>query len=259
CFDVSDPAAVGAFVDKTVATFGRLDVLMNNAGIASFGKVTELSDEDWRKVIAVDLDAVFYGSRAAMPHLARTGGVIVNTASISGLYGDYGLSAYNAAKGGVVNLTRAMAIDHARDGVRVNVACGGGLDQLEQDDWLVEPKRDGGDDVDGGGHGGQQVGDRRVGEAGGQLQPGAGGGGDDRRRREAVDGAARGGRGRSGRRARRRFPRSYGRDRGRIGGGGRAAGCAAAVLRPVARQGRRDVARPQRPDRRPRVLRRRRF
>lgn len=122
-FDVSDPAAISAFVERTVSTFGRLDALVNNAGIAAFGRVTELSDEDWRKVIAVDLDAVFYGSRAAIPHLARSRGSIVNTASISGLYGDYGLSAYNAAKGGVVNLTRAMAIDHAQDGVRVNAIC----------------------------------------------------------------------------------------------------------------------------------------
>lgn len=124
-FDVSDPAAISAFIEKAVSAFGRLDALVNNAGIAAFGRVTELSDADWRKVIAVDLDAVFYGSRAAIPHLARTRGSIVNTASISGLYGDYGLSAYNAAKGGVVNLTRAMAIDHAQDGVRVNAICPG--------------------------------------------------------------------------------------------------------------------------------------
>jgi meso-butanediol dehydrogenase/(S,S)-butanediol dehydrogenase/diacetyl reductase len=124
-FDVSEPAAIAAFVERTVSAFGRLDALVNNAGIAAFGRVTELSDADWHKVIAVDLDAVFYGSRAAIPHLARSRGSIVNTASISGLYGDYGLSAYNAAKGGVVNLTRAMAIDHAQDGVRVNAICPG--------------------------------------------------------------------------------------------------------------------------------------
>lgn len=124
-FDVSDSGAMTAFVEKAVAAFGRLDVLVNNAGIGRFGKVTELTDEHWRNVISVDLDAVFYGSRAAMPHLMKTKGAIVNTASISGLFGDYGLPAYNAAKGGVVNLTRAMAIDHARDGVRVNAVCPG--------------------------------------------------------------------------------------------------------------------------------------
>jgi meso-butanediol dehydrogenase/(S,S)-butanediol dehydrogenase/diacetyl reductase len=114
--DVGDCEDVQRLIDTAAARCGRIDVLVNNAGITSFGHVTEITPEQWRKVMAVDLDSIFFASRTAIPHLARTRGCIVNTASISGLFGDYGLAAYNAAKGGVVNLTRTLAIDHARDG-----------------------------------------------------------------------------------------------------------------------------------------------
>jgi meso-butanediol dehydrogenase/(S,S)-butanediol dehydrogenase/diacetyl reductase len=108
---------------------GRLDVVFNNAGIGAYGKTPDLEPEVWHKVIAVDLHSVFYGCRAAIPHLRRAGGgVIVNTASISGLFGDYGLAAYNAAKGAVVNYTRTAAIDHARENIRVNCVCPGPIE-----------------------------------------------------------------------------------------------------------------------------------
>jgi meso-butanediol dehydrogenase / (S,S)-butanediol dehydrogenase / diacetyl reductase len=123
--DVGDGAALAALVAATIERFRRLDILVNNAGIGGFGHVTEVEPERWRRVMAVDLDAVFYASRAAIPHLKATRGVIVNTASISGLFGDSGFAAYNAAKGAVVNLTRTLAIDHAPDGIRVNAVCPG--------------------------------------------------------------------------------------------------------------------------------------
>jgi meso-butanediol dehydrogenase/(S,S)-butanediol dehydrogenase/diacetyl reductase len=118
--DVSVEQELNDLVAATLERFGHIDVLVNNAGIGAFGYVTEVTPEDWRRVLAVDLDSVYLGSRAALPHLMKTRGNIVNTASISGMYGDYGLAAYNAAKAGVINLTRAMAIDHGPHGVRVN-------------------------------------------------------------------------------------------------------------------------------------------
>jgi meso-butanediol dehydrogenase/(S,S)-butanediol dehydrogenase/diacetyl reductase len=126
--DVSDSAAVTAMVNGTVERFGRLDILFNNAGITSSGTVDTLSDEDWHRVMNVDVSSVFYGCRAAVPVMREQGGgAIVNTASISGVGGDWGIPAYNAAKGAVLNFTRAMAADHARDGIRVNAVCPGGI------------------------------------------------------------------------------------------------------------------------------------
>lgn len=122
-------AAVEAAVAETVARFGRIDILFNNAGIGGYAETPDLDPAVWHDVIAVDLHSVFYGTRAAVPHMKRQGGgVIVNTASISGLFGDYGLGAYNAAKGAVVNYTRTAAIDHAKDGIRVNAVCPGPID-----------------------------------------------------------------------------------------------------------------------------------
>ena len=123
--DVSASGEVDKLIDATLAQFGRIDVLVNNAGIGVFGRVTELSPEDWRRVFAVNVDGLFYCCKAAIPHLLKTGGAIVNLGSVSGLFGDHGFSGYNAAKGAVVNLTRTMAIDFARDGIRVNAVCPG--------------------------------------------------------------------------------------------------------------------------------------
>jgi len=125
--DVRGCEAVAQWVDAATAHCGRIDVLINNAGIGSYGRTPDLSPEVWRAVIATDLDAVFYACRAALPRM-RSGGSVVNTASISGLGGDYGLGAYNAAKGALVNYTRTLAIDHAREGIRVNAVCPGPID-----------------------------------------------------------------------------------------------------------------------------------
>lgn len=127
--DVSDWSQVEALMGAAAETFGGVDILFNNAGIGSFGATPDLPVEDWKRVIAIDLDAVFYGCKAAIPLMRqRSGGVIINTASISGMAGDYSFAAYNAAKAGVINYTRSLAIDHAREGIRANAVCPGPVD-----------------------------------------------------------------------------------------------------------------------------------
>jgi meso-butanediol dehydrogenase / (S,S)-butanediol dehydrogenase / diacetyl reductase len=110
-------------VTAAVARFGTLDVMVNNAGIASEGTALDVSLEDWRRTIDTDLSGVFHGCRAALPELLKTKGCIVNTASVSGLGADWAMCAYNAAKGGVVNLTRSLALDFGAKGVRANSVC----------------------------------------------------------------------------------------------------------------------------------------
>lgn len=127
--DVADYAQVEAIVEKTVATFGRLDMLFNNAGIGGLGRAPDLPVEEWKRVLAIDVDSIFFGCKAAIPRMREVGGgAIVNTASISGTHGDYGIGPYNAAKGAVVNYTRALALDHAREGIRVNAVCPGPIE-----------------------------------------------------------------------------------------------------------------------------------
>ncbi len=121
--DVSASSAVAAMVTAVVERFGRLDVIVNNAGIHEGGEPADISNEQWRDVMATDLDGVFFGCRAAIPHLEKTKGSIINTASVSGTGGDWGMSPYNAAKGAIVNLTRALALDLGRKGIRVNAVC----------------------------------------------------------------------------------------------------------------------------------------
>jgi meso-butanediol dehydrogenase/(S,S)-butanediol dehydrogenase/diacetyl reductase len=124
--DVTSYDALKGLIDGTVARHGRVDLLFNNAGIGVLAESPELEAELWDKVFAVNVSAIFYACKAAIPHMRLAGGgAIVNTASISGLAGDYGMTAYNASKGAVVNYTKALAIDHARDNIRINALCPG--------------------------------------------------------------------------------------------------------------------------------------
>ncbi|TKV28970.1 SDR family oxidoreductase [Arthrobacter sp. NamB2] len=123
--DSSDFDQVSAMVQATIDRYGRLDVLVNNAGTITQGTVQDTSITDWHRVIETDLSGVFYGTKAALGHLLESKGCIVNVSSVSGLAGDWHMSAYNAAKGGVSNFTRAVALDHGKDGVRVNAVAPG--------------------------------------------------------------------------------------------------------------------------------------
>ena len=118
--DVSDPAAVRSLIEATVARFGGLDVLVNNAGAAAFGPFVTTPEAEWTRVMRTNVDGVFFACRAALPHLLARGGSIVNVSSVSGLGGDWGMSFYNASKGAVSNLTRSLALEFGGKGVRVN-------------------------------------------------------------------------------------------------------------------------------------------
>jgi meso-butanediol dehydrogenase/(S,S)-butanediol dehydrogenase/diacetyl reductase len=118
--DVADEAAVAALVAASVARFGRLDVLVCNAGTAALGPFQTTSLDEWRRIMATNVDGLVFCIRAALPHLLATRGNIVNVSSVSGLGGDWGLSFYNASKGAVSNLTRALALELGPQGVRVN-------------------------------------------------------------------------------------------------------------------------------------------
>jgi meso-butanediol dehydrogenase/(S,S)-butanediol dehydrogenase/diacetyl reductase len=118
--DVSDEKYMKRLVEETVARFGKLDVFVNNAGMAIFGPFEKTTTQDWRKVLATDLDSVYFGAREALPHLLKSKGSLINVSSVSGLGGDWGMSSYNAAKGAVTNFTRSLALEYGSRGVRVN-------------------------------------------------------------------------------------------------------------------------------------------
>ncbi|MEH6486219.1 MULTISPECIES: SDR family oxidoreductase [Pseudomonas] len=118
--NLAAPEQIIGMIGQAVDSLGGLDILVNNAGYGIYGRTHLIDPQDWYKIIEVNLNALFHTCRHAIPHLMKQGGSIINTASISGTRADYGFNAYAAAKGGVINYTRSLALDYALDNIRVN-------------------------------------------------------------------------------------------------------------------------------------------
>ena len=136
--DLAAHGACEALVASTLDRFGALDILVNNAGILYTANAIDTSNEQWLATMAVNVTALFYLSRAAITHMRRAGGgAIVNVASEWGLNGEPNHVAYCASKGAVIQITRCLALDHARDQIRVNAVCPGEIHTQMVDDILA--------------------------------------------------------------------------------------------------------------------------
>jgi meso-butanediol dehydrogenase / (S,S)-butanediol dehydrogenase / diacetyl reductase len=135
--DLRAAGACERLIGDTIARMGGLDVLVNNAGILYTANALDTSDDQWLDTMAVNVNALFYLSRAAVKHMKSAGkGAIVNVASEWGLNGEANHVAYCASKGAVIQITRCMALDHARDNIRVNSVCPGEIHTRMVDEIL---------------------------------------------------------------------------------------------------------------------------
>ena len=127
--DVASSASVSGLFAEIMARFSRLDIVVNSAAIQPYGTVETMDEASWDRVLAVNLKGIYLTGHHAVPMLrAAGGGAIVNIASVQGIACQTNLAAYVASKGAVLALTRAMALDHAKDGIRVNAVCPGSVD-----------------------------------------------------------------------------------------------------------------------------------
>ncbi|MCA1186202.1 MULTISPECIES: SDR family NAD(P)-dependent oxidoreductase [unclassified Saccharopolyspora] len=141
--DFADPATPDRIIAEAIERAGKLDVLVNNAGVMQESAVEAMSTEDWHRSLTVNLTAPFLLIRAALPHLRATRGSIVNTGSIEGIGANPGYAAYAASKAGLHGLTRAVAVDHGPEGVRCNAVAPGWIDtdlNLDFIDAMPDPE-----------------------------------------------------------------------------------------------------------------------
>lgn len=141
--DVSQPPAVDATVGEIAREFGRIDILINNAGTHDGKGIEEAAERDWNRIIDTNLKSVYLVSKAALPLLKRTGGCIVNMGSMVGLAGQGKSGAYSASKGGIIALTKNLALDLAPYGIRVNCICPGWVETPLVNAWFaLQPDED---------------------------------------------------------------------------------------------------------------------
>ena len=127
--DVSRSGDVERLVSATLDRFGGIDIIVNSAAVQPYGTVETMSEADWDRTLAINLKGTYLTAHHAIPHMRkRGGGAIVNIASVQGIACQTNVAAYVASKGGLLALTRAMALDHAKDGIRVNAVCPGSID-----------------------------------------------------------------------------------------------------------------------------------
>ncbi|MFA6471221.1 MAG: glucose 1-dehydrogenase [Candidatus Latescibacterota bacterium] len=138
--DVCDSKSIQNMLQTTIKTFGKLDILVNNAGYHISKNIEVTTEEEWEFIITTNLRSTFLCSKYAIPHLRKTKGNIINISSMVGLVGQPNAGAYSATKGGQIAMSKGMAIDFAKDGIRVNVICPGWIQTPLVDDWFSQQK-----------------------------------------------------------------------------------------------------------------------
>jgi NAD(P)-dependent dehydrogenase (short-subunit alcohol dehydrogenase family) len=138
--DVSNEAQVKAAVDEFIKQFGRIDILFNNAGVLESGTAVTTTVESWDKMIDINVKGMFFMTKEVLPHMQKQGaGVIINNGSVLSHIGCQNAIAYNTSKGAVLQFTKSLAVDHAKEGIRVNAICPGFIMTKMNDDFIGNP------------------------------------------------------------------------------------------------------------------------